>query len=138
MVSEAEQYREAIKRLRDGYADAADGLAYVRQFHGKLTGVGFDRVADNFFEHVTMPEREGFLAGSHTLPANPRPTLTDAEIIEVLARVIRECGIQFRNYEMNHLAKCTPDGDAKAFRNKQMADKCAAALRNAGLIGDGR
>lgn len=79
-------------------------------------------------------------AGIIETPLYTRPpaTMPDAEIVEMLARVIRECGIQFRNYEMNHLAKCTPDGDAKAFRNKQMADKCAAALRNAGLIGDGR
>lgn len=60
---------EANQRLRSGYADAAAGLEYVRVHHGKLCGVGFDRVADHFFQWVTMPEREGLLAGSHKLPS---------------------------------------------------------------------
>lgn len=66
-----DELRKAVQTLRDGYADAAAGLAYVLQFYGRLSGVGFDRVADAFFESVTMPEREGLLAGSHTLPAFP-------------------------------------------------------------------
>lgn len=67
--AEIERLREAVLALRNGYADAAAGLAYARQNHGNLSGVGFDRVADRFFETVTMPEREGLLAGSHHLPA---------------------------------------------------------------------
>lgn len=66
---EVVQLREAVLALRDGYADAAAGLAYVKQYHGRLSGVGFDRVADRFFEIVTMPEREGLLAGGYHLPA---------------------------------------------------------------------
>lgn len=54
---------EANLALRNGYADAAAGLAYALQHHGRLYGVGFDRVADRFFELVTMPEREGLMAG---------------------------------------------------------------------------
>jgi len=58
---------EANRRLREGYADAVSGLNYIIQEHGRLSGVGFDRVLDHFFEWVTMPEREGLQAGSHTL-----------------------------------------------------------------------
>lgn len=61
------ELRKAIKVLRDGYADAVSGLAYIRTHHGNLNGVGFDRVMDAFFENVTMPEREGLLAGSRVL-----------------------------------------------------------------------
>lgn len=67
--AENEKLRSAVKILRDGYADAASGLRYVLQEHGRLSGVGFDRVEDHFFRWVTMPEREGLLAGSHELAA---------------------------------------------------------------------
>lgn len=65
-----DELRKAVNTLRNGYADAAAGLAYVLRYHGRLSGVGFDRVADAFFKNVTMPEREGLLAGSHKLPAH--------------------------------------------------------------------
>lgn len=61
--------REAVKVLRDGYADASSGLRYVLQTHGRLSGVGFDRVDDHYQQWVVMPEREGLLAGSNVLPA---------------------------------------------------------------------
>lgn len=57
--------QEAVQTLRNGYADAAAGMSYVLQFHGRLSGVGFDRVADHYMQWVTIPEREGLLAGSH-------------------------------------------------------------------------
>ncbi len=63
----------AHKRLRDGYADAVAGLRYVLQEHGRLSGVGFDRVDDEFFAAVEMREREGLLAGSEDIPLNPKP-----------------------------------------------------------------
>ena len=59
--------REAIQRLRNGYADAVSGLSYILLTHGRLSGVGFDRVMDHFSEWVTIPEREGLLSGSHTI-----------------------------------------------------------------------
>jgi hypothetical protein len=59
--------REAIQCLRNGYADAVSGYQYILQYHGKLHGVGFDRVLGHFEEWVTIPEREGLLAGSHHL-----------------------------------------------------------------------
>lgn len=65
---EIAKLREANKRLRDGYADAVAGYNYILAHHGRLSGVGFDRVMDHFAEWVTIPEREGLLAGSHYLP----------------------------------------------------------------------
>lgn len=67
VTEEVRLLREAVQTLRDGYADAAAGLEYVRQHFGSLAGVGFDRVADHFFASVTVPEREGLLAGSFRL-----------------------------------------------------------------------
>lgn len=69
LVGENAKLREVNMRLRNGYADAVSGLVYIIQEHGRLSGVGFDRVLDHFFEWVTMPEREGLQAGSHTLAA---------------------------------------------------------------------
>lgn len=71
--AENAKLRQAVKRLRDGYADAVSGYAYILQEHGRLSGVGFDRVQDHYHEWVTMPEREGLLAGSHQLPAQVQP-----------------------------------------------------------------
>lgn len=59
--------REAVDRLRNGYADAVSGYRYILTQHGRLEGVGFDRVMDHYHDWVAMPEREGLLAGSHTL-----------------------------------------------------------------------
>lgn len=69
LVADNAKLREANMRLRNGYADAVSGLVYIIQEHGRLSGVGFDRVLDNFAEWVTIPEREGLQAGSHTLAA---------------------------------------------------------------------
>lgn len=65
--AEIARLREANQRLRNGYADAVSGYEYILLRHGRLDGVGFQRVQDHFFEWVTMPEREGLLAGSHDL-----------------------------------------------------------------------
>lgn len=70
--------RKAVQVLRDGYADAVAGLAYIKLHHGRLSGVGFDRVDDHFFEWVTVPEREGLIAGSHHVAA-PRAKENDRE-----------------------------------------------------------
>lgn len=67
--AENAKLRAAVLVLRNGYADAAAGLRYVLQEHGRLFGVGFDRVDDHFTKWVTIPEREGLLAGSHDLAA---------------------------------------------------------------------
>ena len=64
-----EVLREASTVLRNGYADAVAGLEYVKLHYGKHGGVGFDRVSDHFEKWVKIPEREGLLAGSHSLPA---------------------------------------------------------------------
>lgn len=69
---EIRELRLAVKALRDGYADAMGGLAYILQRYGRLEGVGWQRVEDHFFENVTMPEREGLLAGSHRIAASAR------------------------------------------------------------------
>lgn len=69
LEGENARLREANKVLRDGYADAVSGLGYVLQVYGRLSGVGFQRVDDHFTHWVTIPEREGLLAGSHSLPA---------------------------------------------------------------------
>lgn len=47
---------------------------------------------------------------------------------DALLAVAREAEVLFRFYEQSHLAKKTQDGDEKAYRNKQMADKIAQAL----------
>ena len=52
---------------------------------------------------------------------------SDGSYEQALA-TLRECELTFRNYEQLHLAKGTQDGDEKAHRNKQMADKCAEAI----------
>jgi len=63
------ELEKARTRLRNGYADAASGYDYILVHHDRLSGVGFDRVLDHFAEWVTIPEREGLLAGSHVLAA---------------------------------------------------------------------
>lgn len=68
LEAEVARLREAVKVLRDGYSDAQSGLYYVLMNHGRLSGVGFDRVTDHYHEWVIMPEREGLMAGSHVLP----------------------------------------------------------------------
>jgi predicted HAD superfamily Cof-like phosphohydrolase len=68
-AGEAERLQEANLRLRDGYTDAMAGLNYVTQHYGRLEGVGWQRVEDHYSEWVAMPEREGFLAGSHDVAA---------------------------------------------------------------------
>ena len=76
-MSEEQKLREAHQTLRDGYADAVAGLRYIRQRYGSLDGVGFDRVDDHFFKWVEIAEREGLLAGSHTLPLATPTSETD-------------------------------------------------------------
>ena len=39
-----ERYAERAKQLEDALNDARNGLLYVREVHGELYGVGFDRV----------------------------------------------------------------------------------------------
>ena len=61
--------REAVKTLRDGYDDAVAGLRYIEVHYGKLGGVGWQRVYDAFEVAVTIPEREGLLAGGNSRQA---------------------------------------------------------------------
>lgn len=51
-----------------------------------------------------------------------------ADMRKEAAELVRECEQTFRFYEQSHLAKKTQEGDEKAYRNKMMADKCAAFL----------
>ena len=60
---------EAHKVMRDGYVDAVAGMRYIEQQHGRLPGVGWDRVYDHFERWVIICEREGLLAGSDRLAA---------------------------------------------------------------------
>ena len=66
---QSEALLAAHKTMRDGYADAVAGLRYILQMHGRLSGVGFDRVFDHYEAWVTICEREDLLAGSHTIPS---------------------------------------------------------------------
>lgn len=67
LEAEKAELVEANQRLRNGYADAVSGYEYILQYHGRLNGVGFERVMDHFAQWVTIPEREDLVAGSHTL-----------------------------------------------------------------------
>ena len=58
---------DAHTRLRNGYADAVAGYEYIILEHGRLSGVGFDRVMDHFNQWVTIPESEGLAEGSVTI-----------------------------------------------------------------------
>jgi hypothetical protein len=46
IAAERDQLRAENEALRDALADAVSGLQYIRQTHGDLHGVGFDRVFD--------------------------------------------------------------------------------------------
>ena len=61
----------AHKTMRDGYADAVAGMRYIEQQHGRLPGVGWDRVYDHFERWVIICEREGLLAGSDVPRLSP-------------------------------------------------------------------
>lgn len=37
-----------IARLKEGYRDAVGGLQYILMHHGRLSGVGFDRVFNTY------------------------------------------------------------------------------------------
>ena len=39
-----DMHKERIQQLTDALADARSGLNYIRETHGELYGVGFDRV----------------------------------------------------------------------------------------------
>lgn len=75
-----------------------------------------------------------WLAG---LPANPPPDDTPnpfgmddnpAEICTELRQVVKRCRDQFLFYETQHRAKGTPEADAKADVNRDLAALCTAAL----------
>lgn len=42
--AEIERLRAHVERWKDLATDAVSGLEYIRQFHGDLAGVGWDRV----------------------------------------------------------------------------------------------
>ena len=44
--AEIETLKDALAALRDLAADAVSGLRYIEQQHGRLYGVGWDRVYD--------------------------------------------------------------------------------------------
>ena len=48
-----------------------------------------------------------------------------------LLEACRQAAIQFRFYEQQHLAKRTPEADAKALRNHEMAKICETAIAKA-------
>jgi hypothetical protein len=47
---------------------------------------------------------------------------------EAMEEALIKCRDKFRHYEDLHRLKCTPEGDEKADRNREMADMCEAAL----------
>lgn len=51
--------------------------------------------------------------------------------IEELQNTVRVAAIAFRQYEQSHLAQGTPDADAKAHRNHELAVMMEAALAKA-------
>lgn len=50
-----------------------------------------------------------------------------ANIVAAMQSTLAECTAQFEFYEREHLRKGTPEGDAKAQRNREFADKCRIA-----------
>ena len=58
----------------------------------------------------------------------------DMAIAKMIARAplmvaaLYNATLKFREYADMHLAKCTPEGDAKARANREMADLCEQAL----------
>lgn len=69
LEAENARLREAVNTLRNGYSDAISDYSYILTHHGRLSGVGFERVLDHYAQWVTIPEREGLLAGSHVVAA---------------------------------------------------------------------
>ena len=49
------------------------------------------------------------------------------EALDAAARVLHKAGKQFSEYEKQHAAKGTADGDQKAATNKQWAERCFSA-----------
>ncbi len=49
-----------------------------------------------------------------------------------LRAALEKCESWFWEYEANHLAKGTPDGDRKAATNARRAEHCAVALSGSG------
>lgn len=64
-------------------------------------------------------------SGTTEMTSPGTPMLTDLEIVR---KYIYESGVRFREYETSHRAKRTQDGDEKARRNHEMADKAEWAL----------
>lgn len=114
--------REAIMRLRNGYADAVAGLAYIRQNYGSLAGVGWQRVEDHFERWVTIPEREGLCAGSHNLAALTEQQPTTSTLLAASQPASMPEGEQalawlaeHQNLELHHYMPVYGDDDDDAF-----------------------
>lgn len=53
---------------------------------------------------------------------------TPDPVITAYEAALVKCRDKFRHYEQLHRLKCTPEGDEKADRNREMADMIDAAL----------
>lgn len=64
-------------------------------------------------------------AGVHQLD---NLTVALARDLQAARAMVKECGEQFRFYQKNHEAKGTPDADAKAKVNAEIAARCEALV----------
>ncbi len=117
----AEEVRGAIKR-----AHARDPM----DFQGVLMAVQCGDISTGRARELLRNWLDG-------LPANPPPEdvpnpfgMDDnpAEVCTELRQVVARCRDQFLSYETQHRAKGTPEADAKADVNRDMAALCSAAL----------
>lgn len=98
--------------------------------------VGNDSDEDGFSYYYVGPENEqaARVYYDDSDEASGDQALADAMLYAAAPDLLEACvqaAIQFRFYEQQHLAKGTPDGDAKALRNHEMAKICETAIAKA-------
>lgn len=114
-------FKESIRNLIDfGYQRGMDGEKIAR----RLIEAGFDMAIndgavmepnDTFYISIG---KSGKYAMKPVLPIDP----------DVIQETLKLCAETFADYEMQHRAKGTPEGDAKAERNLRMKERCLTAL----------
>ncbi len=96
---------------------------YTRLIGGEVTGHTISHGVNNYADGP-----EGYVCTTNgTSEADARLIAAAPDLLVAC----RQAAIQFRFYEQQHLAKGTPDGDAKALRNHEMAKICEAAIAKA-------
>lgn len=95
-----------------GFIWSADGEIHVATVHGP------DALGQDWY---------GSDVATTDAPANAHLIAAAPDLLEVA----QEAAAMFRYYERLHMEKGTVDGDAKARRNAEMAEKCEAAIAKA-------